>query len=256
MIYIGKVAGKQQSCELNFDSPRTQRAAEILGITIQDCFMKNQSKFFTCNTDKRIAQLAYEHHCNKVERNIKDLYDVRQRLIKKEEEDAAAGRREGPSLKRKTLPGHFPNPVKELLCTDTAIDVNKVMGHAERAELLEYLRRTWKEVTMVASDRKRKLAIQEHRARNANTASCSKLTSPCPPTKPRCQDLSYVSLEFNKTSKESTSWLPHVNDRHELLRRLSERKLLELEKEEEKEREWREQEMYLKTLFSKCSLNM
>jgi len=258
------IRGKQELLEVNFDSPRTQRAASILGITINDCIKKPQKNFLFPELDQRIAQLTYDHHCDQVQRNIKDLYEVRQRLIKREQENAVVEKKEHDLLRKQTLPGHFPNPVEKLLNSGTSVDLNTIMSHAERAELMEYMKRSWKEVNMVLDDERRALLIQDRKAKakkGSQTLPISQFHSVCEEKNKGQNNASEnSSFEFNKQGTEtknknssSKSLLPHVNDRSQVLKRLDERKSLEQEKEEKNEKEWQEYEVYFKNLRNKCN---
>jgi len=168
--------------KIDFNTPRTQEAASQLSISFKDCVKRQKSEFFEETTDERIAQLAYERHCMRVADNIKEIYQMRREIVKKqkkkEESNVMPVNSIGPffsknsPLRRQSngniSPGHFVNPIKEIfMAQDEEKNPKQVLSQAERKEMKDTITKVCREMKMIMKDQHKDVIIREKKSRGS-----------------------------------------------------------------------------------------
>jgi len=73
-----------EKCDLNFESPRMRKAMTHLGISLEECKLKDRSEFVNRGMDENIISLRHKHY----QHRLIDTYNqlLMQRRIYKDDE--------------------------------------------------------------------------------------------------------------------------------------------------------------------------
>lgn len=161
IIYLEKQKNSCIRFEINFDTPRTQEAARILGLKFDDCIKKPIRQFSILGVDERVIKLRYVNHLNQIEKNIKEINIIRKDIVK-------AQRKESRNKKKnKDQPSNVietilrPNYLEDFFFSEGEFDSKAKLTQAEKAEIIKYTKKAYKEINRILDDQKKDAYIKQ-----------------------------------------------------------------------------------------------
>jgi len=125
--------GRTKKIRINFDSPRTFEAANLLGIKLEDCIEKPKEEFYNPDVEERIAELRYNYHKKGVQDKIRSLVKLREELAKVSRKKKVNVNSESVSKKLEKTSSALPEIWKE----------REKLSPQDKKKLADLLKRTW-----------------------------------------------------------------------------------------------------------------